>query len=196
MKDRRKKKSEKNVLRNPLDNLLEDLLNTWPVITVFIGLILGTKNIKDRRTPTCFGSSYSDTTDSGAFGTHWTPTATHLLAGGLQKQEMRDCKGIKILLATCPSSHRGEDFYPNQGSSGTELCDLFAKFIFTVLVSSMLGFLSLPLRWVFFTFSFHHGIIRWVGLLLCLGSTSWGLSQGCFSQVKSKKQHHRCRGSI
>ena len=25
---------------------------------------------------------------------------------------MRDCKGIKILLAKCPSSHRGEDFLP------------------------------------------------------------------------------------
>ena len=25
---------------------------------------------------------------------------------------MRDCKGIKILLAICPSSHRGEDFLP------------------------------------------------------------------------------------
>ena len=115
MKDRRKKTSEKNVLRNPLDKLLEDLLNTWPVLTAFVGLILGTKNIKDRRTPTCFGSSYSDTTDSGAFGTHWTPTATHLLAGGLQKQEMRDCKGIKILSAICPSSHRGEDFLPQPG---------------------------------------------------------------------------------
>ena len=29
--------------------------------------------------------------------------------GGLKKQEMRDCKGIKTLLAICPSSHRRED---------------------------------------------------------------------------------------
>ena len=52
------KSSWKNMLRNPLNNLLENLLNTWPVLTVFIGLILGTKKIKDRRTPTHLGNSY------------------------------------------------------------------------------------------------------------------------------------------
>ena len=35
------KSSEKNVPRNPLHKLLENLLNAWPVLTVFIGLILG-----------------------------------------------------------------------------------------------------------------------------------------------------------
>ena len=30
----------------------------------------------------------------------------------LRKQEMRACKGIKILLAICPSSHRSEGFLP------------------------------------------------------------------------------------
>ena len=54
----RGKNSGKNVLRNPLHNLLENLLNTRPVLTVFIGLILGTKKIKDRRTPTHLGNSY------------------------------------------------------------------------------------------------------------------------------------------
>ena len=48
----------KNMLRNPPHSLLENLLNTWPVLTVFIGLILGTKKIKDRRTPTHLGNSY------------------------------------------------------------------------------------------------------------------------------------------
>ena len=52
------KSSGKNVLRNPLHNLLENLLNTRPVLTVFIGLILGTKKIKDRRTPTPLDNSY------------------------------------------------------------------------------------------------------------------------------------------
>ena len=51
------KSSGKNVLRNPLYNLPENLLNTWPGLTVFIGLILGTK-IKDRRTPTSLGNSF------------------------------------------------------------------------------------------------------------------------------------------
>ena len=41
------------------------------MLTVFIGLILGTKKIKDRRTPTCLGNSYKSTEDGGAFVTHW-----------------------------------------------------------------------------------------------------------------------------
>ena len=55
---------------NPLHNLLENLLNTLLVLIVFIGLILGTKKIKDRITPTGLGNSYWDPEDSGAFGTH------------------------------------------------------------------------------------------------------------------------------
>ena len=47
------KSSGKNVPRHPLPNLLKNLLN----ITVFIGQILGTKNIKDRRTLTYLGNS-------------------------------------------------------------------------------------------------------------------------------------------
>ena len=52
------KSNGKNVPRNPLHNLPENLLNTWSMLTVFIGLILGTKKIKDRRTPTSLGNSY------------------------------------------------------------------------------------------------------------------------------------------
>ena len=65
---------------------------------------------------------------------------------------------------------------------------------FAVPVSSTLGFLSLPLRWLFFLFHFHRGSVRCVGLLLCLASASQGLSQGCFSRVKYESQHYRCRG--
>ena len=36
-----------------------------------------------------------------------------------------------------------------------EPCELSAKFVFAVPVSSTVGFLSLLLCWVFFTFSFH-----------------------------------------
>ena len=64
------KSSRKNVPRNPLHNLLENLLNTWHVLTVCIGLILSTK-IKDRRTPTGLGKSYWGPADNGAFGTCW-----------------------------------------------------------------------------------------------------------------------------
>ena len=74
--------------------------------------------------------------------------------------------------------------------------ELSAKFGFAVPVSSTLGFLSLPLHWVFSAFSFHHGSFCWVGLLLYLVSASWGQSWGCFSQVISEKWHHRCQGSV
>ena len=39
------------------------------MLTVFIGLILGTKKIKDRRTPASLGNSYWGSADS-AFGTY------------------------------------------------------------------------------------------------------------------------------
>ena len=65
------KGSGKSMLRNPFHNLPEKLLNAWPVPTIFIGLILGTKEVKDRRTLTCLGNGYKGTEDSGAFGTHW-----------------------------------------------------------------------------------------------------------------------------
>ena len=103
------KRSGKNVPRNPLHNLPENLLNTWPVLTVFIGLILGTKKIKDSRTPTGLGNSYWGSADSGAFVTYWevaspeSLSCTHChspVCGGFEegsrKQETRDCKGIKI----------------------------------------------------------------------------------------------------
>ena len=79
------------------------------MLTVFIGLILGTKKIKDRRTPTCFGQQLLS---SSCQSPSVAPTATRLFTGSSRKQEMRDCKGIKILLAICPSSHRSEDFLP------------------------------------------------------------------------------------
>ena len=61
---------------------------------------------------------FSTQPDSRTFRTHGiipyqspsvVPTATLLFTGGLKKQETRDCKGIKILLAICPSSYGSED---------------------------------------------------------------------------------------
>ena len=39
--------------------------------SVFIGLILGTKKIKDRTTPNSLGDSSWSSAESGAFGTYW-----------------------------------------------------------------------------------------------------------------------------
>ena len=58
----------------------------------------------------------------------------------------------------------------------------FCKVFIAVPVSSMLGFWSLPLCWVSFTFSFHSVHFHWLELLLCLASALLGPSRGCFSQ--------------
>ena len=58
------KGSGKNMPRNLFHNLPEKLLNASPVPTVFIGLILGTKEVKGRRTLTCLGNSYKGTENS------------------------------------------------------------------------------------------------------------------------------------
>ena len=55
--------------RDPLHSQPENLLNIWPVLTVFIGLILGTEKSRDRRTPTGLGNSSWGPADS-AFGTY------------------------------------------------------------------------------------------------------------------------------
>ena len=91
------------------------------MLTVFIGLILGTKKIKDRETPLAWVTTTGGqriVEPSGPTG-EWplqspsvSPTAARLFVGGLRKQEMRDCKGIKVLLGMCPSNHRGEDLLP------------------------------------------------------------------------------------
>ena len=88
----------------------------------------------------------------------------------------RNCKGIKILLAICPSSHRSKDFLPQQDVFWNLRLRSVSEFVFAVLVSRRLG-LSVPLHWVLFMFSFHCGSFRWVGLLLRLASTLRGQAE-------------------
>ena len=52
------KNNGKNIRRNPFHNLSENSVNTWPVPTIIIGLILRTKEVKERRTLTFLDSSY------------------------------------------------------------------------------------------------------------------------------------------
>ena len=89
--------------------------------------------------------------------------------------------------------------YLNQRSSGiwdwAAWAFCWVRF-FSVPISSTLGFLSLPLHWVFFTFSFHSRSFCQVGLLQCLASSMKGLCWGCFSQLKWESGHHRCWGSV
>ena len=86
----RGKSSGKNVPRDPLHNLPENLLNTWPMLTVFIGLIFGTKKIKDRRTPTHLGNSTRALKIVETSGHPGVPTAACLFSGvqGNKKQEI------------------------------------------------------------------------------------------------------------
>ena len=77
---------------------------------------------------------------TGKYACQSSSVAPLLFTGGLRKQETTDCKGIKILLAVCPSSHRGEDLLP------------YAEFLFCcpgfqhaglLVTSTALGFLCL-----------------------------------------------------
>ena len=91
------KSSGENVLRNPLHNLPENLLTTWSVHTVFIGLILGIKKIKDRWTPHPLGQELLgpsswwklwDTLGSNPCQSpSAAPTAACLFMEGSRKQE-------------------------------------------------------------------------------------------------------------
>jgi len=62
--------------------------------------------------------------------------------------------------------------------------------LFPVLVFSTLGFLSLPLHWVFFAFSFQCGSFPGVGLLLCLASSLQGRAKVVSARL------HRSQGTI
>ena len=55
--------------------------------------------------------------------------------------------------------------------------ELSAEFVLAVPFASTLGFLSLPLCWVFFMFSFCHRSFRRVGLLLCFASALRGRTE-------------------
>ena len=80
---------------------------------------------------------------------------------GLRKQEMRDCKGIKILLAICPSSHRSEDLLP----------------IPEVLWNPRLSHVSFLLNW-FCSLSFYQAglLVTSTALgFLCVHLPPWGL---------------------
>ena len=100
--------------------------------------------------------------------------------GGSRKQEMRDCKGIKILLVICPSSHRSEDLLPQP--------EVFWNLSLSC-VSFLLSLFSLswfPARWASCHFpcagfSLHSasicGSFCQVGLLLFLASASGGWAE-------------------
>ena len=103
------KSSGKNVPMNPLHNLLENLLNTWPVLTVFIDLILGTEKIKDTRTPTGLGNSYQ-VAPARVPQLHLLPLACSQGVQGNKKWET--VKELRFFSAICPSSHRDEDLLP------------------------------------------------------------------------------------
>ena len=80
--------------------------------------------------------------------------------------------------------------------SETEPCELSAEFVFAVPVSSTPGFLSLPLCWVFFMFSFHHWSFADLDFFCACLPPHGGWVEVFFSQVKSESWHHRCKGSV
>ena len=130
------KSSGKNVPRNPLHSLLENLLNTWPVLTVFIGLILGTEKSKDRRTPTGLAPPATGaqqivplghTKEQPPQSPSIEPTAHPSVWGGSRKQETRDCKGIKILFRHVLPAIGARTSYLNWRSQPRELSAEFVS---------------------------------------------------------------------
>ena len=190
------KSNGKNVPRNPLNNLPEKLLSAWRVPTVFIGLILGTKEIKDRRALIHLGNSYQGTAVSGAFRTRWRvaparvpqlrplPLACSQGASGNKWEivkELRFCESY-VLLATGARTS-----YLNRRSSGiwdwaawafcrADFCCTGFQHARLLVPSTVLCFLQ---------FSFQSVSCLRVGLLLCLVSTSLEPSWDSFSQVTS-----------
>ena len=88
LKDRRKKQQGKIMPRNPLHNLPGNLLNTWPALTFFIGLIIDTKKIKARKNPTSLGNNYYGTADVEPSGHPGTSTTVYLFTGGSRNERL------------------------------------------------------------------------------------------------------------
>ena len=103
------------------------------------------------------------------------PPAARLFAGGARKQEMRDCKGIKISLGM--SLQRGPltlTFWDLRLGHVSFLLSLF----FAVPVSRPMG---LPLRSIFFVFCLYHRSFTELG-----SCCAWPLLRGgCFSSIQS-----------
>ena len=81
----------------------KNLLNTWPVLTVFNGLILGTKKIKDRRTPAGLGTgaqqmvkTLGHTKEQTLQSPSIAPTATHMFAGGSRNKKWEILKELRF----------------------------------------------------------------------------------------------------
>ena len=108
--------------RKPLHSLLENLLKTRPVLTVFIDLILGTKKIKDRRTPPAWvpatgaqqiveplGHSEKQALPESLNCTHCClPLSRRGLGVGQGSKNQEIAVELRFLLGIRPSSHSSE----------------------------------------------------------------------------------------
>ena len=90
--------------------------------TILIDLILGTKEVKDREpsptwaTATGVQQIVEPSGHTQGVAPARVPQLHHCRSTvhrGFEETEMRDSKGIKILLAICPSIHRSEYFLPH-----------------------------------------------------------------------------------
>ena len=74
--------------------------------------MLGTKRLRAEESQPTWATATKTQQIVEPSGHPGTPTTARLFAECLRKQEMRDCKGVKILLAVCPSSHMSKDLLP------------------------------------------------------------------------------------
>ena len=201
-----RKKRGKNMPRNLLHNLLGNLLNTWPVLTVFIGPILGTKEIRtEEPSPAQATAALQSAADSGALGTQRGGTPARdpqlhplllICSQGVRGNKRRAFVKELRFCWPCPSNHRGEGLLLNHRSSGIWV---WAAWTFCWACFCCLGFQHAGLLATSPALGFHlvqlHSLsFCQVGLLLCLASASQGSSPCCFSEVKYKKWYQRCWG--
>ena len=170
------------------------------MLTVFIGLILGKRRLRTEEPPPAWATAsgapqrapLGHTEEQPLRSPSTAPTATRLFTGSPRKQETRGCKGIKISLGMSlrPQERGPPTLTRGLLESETEPRELSAEFVFPC--PSWMGFLSLPLRWVFFAFRLHRGRYRELG-----SGFAWpppcGAAPGLFQPGYFEPGHLRCQ---
>ena len=184
--------SGKDVPRNPLHSLLENLLDIWLVLTVFLGLILGTERSRDRRSPTGLDNRYWGPAD-GASGTYWrvaSPESLWLLPAcslAVQGNEKREIATVRPVLPAVGA----RTSYLSRRSAGIWGWAAWAFCWVRISLPRFPAARPSPALG-FFVFRFYRGAFAELGSC-CASPLPRG---GCFSQVLSESRHHRCHASV
>ena len=176
------KSSGNNMPKNPLHSPPENLLNIWLVLTVSLVWSLAQRRERKEEPPlacvTATGAQQiaplGHAEERPLQSPSVVPPAAHLFTGGSRKQEMRNCKGIKKHF---PPARTARTSYVNWRSPG--IWDWAARAFRCPGFqhhgpSPALDFLHVPPL---------PPELRWVGLQLCLASSTRRLFQPGYIRV-------------